>query len=84
MSKRLQVILDTAEYRELQKTARRNQMTVSAWVRTALRHLGALQPIAGPDRKLQAIRAAARNAFPAPPIDDMLREIERGYLGPRA
>ncbi len=31
----------------------------------------------------QALRAAAHHAFPAPDIDQMLREIEKGYQEPK-
>jgi len=33
------------------------------------------------DRKVQAIRAAARHAFPTADVEQMLAEIEGGYLG---
>ncbi len=31
----------------------------------------------------QALRAAAHHSFPAPDIDQMLREIEKGYQEPK-
>lgn len=37
MSKRLQVIFEDAEMRELQRVARRHHMTVAEWVRQSLR-----------------------------------------------
>ena len=36
MSKRLKVLLGELEYRDLKKLARRNQMSVSEWVRHAI------------------------------------------------
>jgi hypothetical protein len=86
MSKRLQVILDDAEYRELQRSARRARMTVSAWVRQAIRELRGREPVAGADKKMHVVREATRHAYPAPApeIGQMLEEIERGYLGGRA
>lgn len=81
MSKRLQVVLGDVEYRELERTARRRRTTVSALVREALRALGRDEPTGDPQRKLQAVREAARHSYPAPPIDEMLEEIERGYTG---
>jgi transcriptional regulator with XRE-family HTH domain len=39
---------------------------------------------AGLARKLATIRNAAEHRFPAPPIDDMLAEIEAGYHGETA
>lgn len=84
MSKRLQVLFDEGEYREIQRIARRHRMTVSAWVRQVVRELRRREPAREPDRKLQAVRAAARSEFPTADIEQMLAEIERGYLGDRA
>lgn len=83
MSKRLQVIFDDAEYRELQRAARRAHMTVSAWVRQSLRDLRRREPLGDPAKKLAVVREAARHRYPipAPGIEQMLEEIERGYLG---
>ena len=85
MSKRLQVILDDAEYRELQRSAKRARMTISAWVRQSLRELRRREPIVDVEKKLQVVREATRHAYPAPApeIGQMLEEIERGYLGGR-
>lgn len=80
MSKRLQVLLDEAEYRELERTARRQRTTVSDLVRRALRELQRVEPTREPQRKLQVVREAARHSYPAPPIQQMLAEIERGYV----
>ncbi len=82
MSKRLQLIVDDAEFRELQKVARARRMTLSEWVRQALRAARREQPAADSGRKLAAVRSAARHAFPTAEIDAMLGEIEQGYLGP--
>ncbi|MGH7718848.1 MAG: ribbon-helix-helix protein, CopG family [Gemmatimonadaceae bacterium] len=81
MSKRLQVLLDDAEFRELQKLARRHRMTVSEWVRQALRTMRRREPTQDASRRLAAVRAAARHTFPVTDIEQMLAEIERGYLG---
>jgi hypothetical protein len=82
MSKRLQLIVDDAEFRELQRVARARRMTLSEWVRQALRAARREQPAADAGRKLSAVRSAARHAFPTADIDAMLGEIEQGYLGP--
>ncbi|HEX6048557.1 MAG TPA: CopG family transcriptional regulator [Gemmatimonadaceae bacterium] len=79
MSKRLQVILDDAEYRDLQKAARRRGITVSQWVREAIRTSRRLEPSADATRKLSVVREAIRHDYPAPDIEQMLAEIERGY-----
>ena len=75
MSRRLQVLLDDEEYRAIQAAARRQRVTVSEWVRRALRqarveHQGVI------DAKLRAIAKASRHEFPTADIEDMLREIE--------
>jgi hypothetical protein len=81
MSKRLQVILDDAELREVQKAARRERVTTAEWVRRALRAARRAQPLTDSTRKLHVVRLAARHQFPAPDIERMLDEIEQGYSG---
>jgi hypothetical protein len=80
MSKRLQVVFEDAEYRELQKLARKRGMTVSDWVRRALELARQREPVREPGRKIMAVREAARHAYPTGDIEQMLGEIERGYL----
>lgn len=79
MSIRLQVVMDNAEHDAIRAAARERGMTVSEWVRETLRE--ARQKIATGDaeRKLAAIRAADRLAYPTADIDQMVAEIERGY-----
>lgn len=79
MSKRLQVIVDDTEYRDLQKAARRRGVTVSQWVRDAIRTARRSEPSIDAARKLSVVREAVRHSYPAPDIDHMLAEIERGY-----
>jgi hypothetical protein len=81
MSQRLQVLLDEQEFAEIRRTARRNRMTVAEWVRQALRRARREEPDGDPRRKLTAVRAAARHAYPTADVPQMLAEIERGYLG---
>jgi len=83
MSKRLQVLLDAAEMRDLQRVARAERMTVAEWVRQTLRAARRGVPAGDGARKLAAIRAATRHEFPTADIDDMLGDIERGYTGGR-
>lgn len=80
MSKRLQVLLDEKEYRELQQVARRRRMTVAEWVRQALRLARRHEPLRDAERKLEAVRAAAKHDFATGEIDQILSEIESGYL----
>ena len=79
MSKRLQVLLDDAEFRGLQRIAQKQGMTVSDWVRQAIRAARRQEPIYDAARKLTAVREATRHAYHAPPIEQMLAEIESGY-----
>lgn len=79
MAKRLQVILKDPEYREIQRMARSRHMSTAEWVRQALDLARRREPLGDMGKKLAAIRAAAEHNFPAPDIDIMLAEIERGY-----
>lgn len=79
MPKRLQVILQDPEYREIRRMARSRHMTIAEWVRQALAQARRHEPIGDVEKKLAAVRAAARHEFPAPDIETMLAEIERGY-----
>ena len=80
MAKRLQVLLDEPEWRELQRAARAEKTTVAEWVRRALRQARLGRSAKDADQKLAAIEAAARHGFPAPDIERMNEEIARGYL----
>jgi hypothetical protein len=85
MAKRLQVILKDPEYREIQRAARSRHMTIAAWVRRALEAARRQEPVGDAARKLAAVRAAVQlNLGPAVDIDQMLAEIEQGYLSDRS
>lgn len=79
MSKRLQVLLDEKDYREIGRLSRQRGLSVAEWVRAALRTARRKESGADPEAKLKAIRAAADNAFPTADMDQMLAEIARGY-----
>ena len=79
MTKRLQVLLEDPEWREIQRAARAQRLTIAEWVRLALRAARRQQPTGDLDRKLGAVRAAARHSFPTGDIEQVLEEIERGY-----
>jgi hypothetical protein len=81
MSKRLQVLLEEAELAEIQAVARQRRMTVAEWVRQALRRAREEDPLTNTRHKLEAVRVAAGYSFPTADVDQMLAEIERGYLG---
>jgi hypothetical protein len=80
MTKRLQVLFDDEELRELQRIARRHRMTTAEWVRRSLRDARDADGGANTAQKLATIRNASGYAFPTGDIDAVLGEIERGYL----
>jgi hypothetical protein len=80
MAKRLQVILQDTDYREVQILARSRRMSIAEWVRQALDLARRREPLGSAGKKLEVIRAAARNNFPSSDIGSMLAEIEKGYL----
>ncbi len=79
MAKRLQVILQDPDYREIQRAARSRHMSIAEWVRQALELARRREPSTEFSKKLETIRAAAKHEFPVGDIDEMLAEIERGY-----
>jgi hypothetical protein len=79
MAKRLQVILQDPEYREIQRVARSRHMSIAEWVRQALSSARHREPAEDVSKKLDAVRAAVKYEFPAGNIDQMLMEIEQGY-----
>ncbi len=79
MAKRLQVIVQDPEYRDIQRAARLRRMSIAEWVRQALVQARRSEPTREVATRLDVIRAAARMEFPTADIDRMLEEIERGY-----
>jgi hypothetical protein len=79
MTKRLQVIFQDPEYREIQRVARSRHMSIAEWVRQALELARREEPTQEFSKKLETIRAAAKYEFPVRDIDGMLEEIEQGY-----
>jgi hypothetical protein len=82
MTKRLQVLFEDDELRELQRLARQHRMTTAEWVRRSLRAARDAEAGADVGPKLSAVRSAAAHAFPTADIETLLDEIERGYGGP--
>jgi hypothetical protein len=82
MSKRLQVLLADDEMADIQTLAKLEQLTVGEWVRRTLREARKQKSVRDPAAKLAAIRRAVEDSpgVPEVDIDQMLREIERGYL----
>ena len=80
MSTRLQVILADEEMEEIRQVARTHRMTVAEWVRQALRAARRNQPLRDRQQKLTVLRGASVHSFPTGDIQEILAEIERGYL----
>jgi hypothetical protein len=80
MAKRLQVILQDPEYKAIQRAAHSRQMSIAEWVRQALAHARRREPVGDVEKKLAALRAAAKYESPTADIETMLAEIEQGYL----
>lgn len=80
MSKRLQVLLADEEMSDFQLLAQREHLTLGEWVRRTLREARMHRSVKDPAAKLAAIRRAVEYNFPTADIDQMLREIEQGYL----
>lgn len=81
MSKRLQVLLPDQEMSDIRRLAKRERLTVGEWVRRVLREARSNRSVIEPETKLKSIRHAAKHSFPSADIDQMLKEIERGYEG---
>ena len=79
MSIRLQVVMENTELEAIRAAALERGMTVSEWVRETLREARRKVSDGDAERKLAAIRAADRHAYPTADIDQMIAEIERGY-----
>lgn len=78
------MLLDEEELRQIQRLARQQRVTVAEWVRQSLRAARHREPEGDAGKKLEVIRAATRHAFPIGDIDQVLSEIERGYVSSRS
>ena len=81
MHKRMQVLIEDAEYRRIRRIARSRAMTLAEWVRQALRAACREEPLGARDKKLAVVREAATHEYPTADIEQMLSEIESGYGG---
>jgi hypothetical protein len=81
VTKRLQVLLDDDELVEIRRIAGARRQSVAEWVRGVLREARAAEEGSSVADKLAALHAAMTYRFPAGPIEQMLDEIEQGYLG---
>ena len=74
--------MDDEELRDIQQSARRERVTTAEWVRQRLREARERQARPDVASKLAAVQAAYRHEGPGADIEQMLSEIERGYLPP--
>ena len=75
----MQVLLPERDLERFQRIARERGVTLAEWVRHTLRAAASRVSLGDADTRLSLVRAAAKHRFPAPDIDQMLAEIERGY-----
>ena len=83
MAKRLQVVLQDSEYREIHQMARSRHLSLAEWVRQALDLARRREPLGDTGKKLDVIRAAARHDYPVSDIGGMLTEMDRDTLRTR-
>jgi hypothetical protein len=80
VAKKMHVALGDHEYGEIERLARERGISVSEWVQQAIDVARREESSGDLARKLAAVRAAARHNSPTGDIENMLTEIERGYL----
>ena len=79
MGKRIEVLLDDAEYAAIEEAARRQGISVTQWVRFMLRDAPQYERDRA-ERKRKALEEASKHNFPTADIDQMLQEIKDGYM----
>jgi hypothetical protein len=80
MSKRLQVLLKSDEYKTFQVIAEEAGYKLGEWVRQILRKKVSEISLKSPQQKLASIRKYHQLTYPTGEIDQMIKEIESGYL----
>lgn len=74
------MLVNDHEIHSYENAAQAEGLTLSEWVRRSLRQAERERSHGDVDAKIAAVREATQYRFPAPSIDTMLDEIERGYL----
>jgi hypothetical protein len=74
------VLLEDDELARVREAARARRQTTAEWVRGALRSSLERERAADPAAKLEALAVASRYAFPTANIEQLLAEIEAGYV----
>src|SRR4029079_2752393 len=82
MTKRLQVLMEDDELRQIKRMANSERLTTAEWVRQRLREAADGRTRPDGAKKLAAIPRAYQYEppVPSPDIEQMLDEIELGYL----
>jgi len=80
MTKRLQVLFEDDELAEIQRLAKSRRQTTAAWVRDVLRSARQEATYPDPEPKLRAVRDAMTRSYPIGDVEQVIAEIERGYL----
>ena len=70
--------MDPKELESYRKTARREGLRLSEWVRLRLRQAQRDAPVRKAEKKLRAIAVATSYSFPTADIDQLLDEIDAG------
>ena len=78
MARRLQVLIDEAEYAEIREAAERERMSLAEWVRQSLRRARS-EEAGRVETKLRALADAVSHDFPTGDIEDILADIEAGH-----
>lgn len=80
MSKRLQVLMEPKEYKQFQRLAEAKGLSLGEWVRQILRRFAQSTSTKDPQTKINQIRKASQLSYPSGAIEQILAEIEKGYL----
>lgn len=78
MAKRLQVLVDEAEYLEIRRAAERERMSIAEWVRQSLRSARRGEAERA-STKLRALADAVAHDFPTGDIEELLGDIDAGH-----
>lgn len=79
MSKRLQIVVTESDLRLYEQAAKAQRVSLSEWARQAMRAAERELAQGDVDSKLAAVEGAVNYNFPAPDIDQMLKEIGTSY-----
>ncbi len=70
-----------SEYEDISRCAQVSHLTISEWVRGALRKARSEVSLGNPETKLVAIKSASEYSFPVGNIEELNSQIAKGYTG---